>query len=290
LEYGQRVVESYGGERQVVKYDKIGYWSEVKLEIIRKYATAYSTIMARQTSIQRHVYIDAFAGAGVHISKRTGEFVLGSPLNALLVSPPFSELHFIDLDGSRVDQLREIAAEQETVHVFQGDCNTVLLEEVFPRCRFDDFRRALCLLDPYGLHLNWEVVLTAGKMRSVEIFLNFPVMDMNMNVLWHNPEKVAPEQAERMNAFWGDESWLDAAYSTEGNLFNIPEKTGNQEVADAFRRRLVDVAGFPYVPPPMPMRNTKGAVVYYLFFASPNRTGGKIVTDIFRKYRDRGAD
>jgi hypothetical protein len=38
----------------------------------------------------------------------------------------------------------------------------------------------------------------------------------------------------------------------------------------------------------MPMRNTRGAVVYYLLFASANRTGAKIVGDIFRKYRDKG--
>jgi hypothetical protein len=37
------------------------------------------------------------------------------------------------------------------------------------------------------------------------------------------------------------------------------------------------------------MRNTRGAVVYYLFFASPNRTGAKIVSDIFNTYRDRGS-
>ena len=30
------------------KYDEIGYWSEVKLDIIRKYASAYSTIMNKQ--------------------------------------------------------------------------------------------------------------------------------------------------------------------------------------------------------------------------------------------------
>lgn len=38
----------------------------------------------------------------------------------------------------------------------------------------------------------------------------------------------------------------------------------------------------------MPMRNSKGAVVYYLYFASPNKTGGKIVTDIFNTHRDKG--
>jgi len=38
----------------------------------------------------------------------------------------------------------------------------------------------------------------------------------------------------------------------------------------------------------MPMRNSQGAVVYYLHFASPDKTGGKIVTEIFNKYRDTG--
>ena len=42
------------------------------------------------------------------------------------------------------------------------------------------------------------------------------------------------------------------------------------------------------MPEPMPMRNTKGGVVYYLFFASPNEKGAKIVGDICRKYQRRG--
>jgi hypothetical protein len=35
------------------------------------------------------------------------------------------------------------------------------------------------------------------------------------------------------------------------------------------------------------MRNKQNAVVYYLFFASQNEAGKKIVTDIFRKYSQR---
>jgi len=54
-------------------------------------------------------------------------------------------------------------------------------------------------------------------------------------------------------------------------------------MADAFRRRLLDVAGFKYVPEPLPMVNSQNAVIYYLFFASHNDTGRKIVSDIFRK-------
>jgi len=273
-----------------MKYDEIGYWSEIKLDIVREYAAAYSKILSAQKkpSLQ-YLYIDAFAGAGMHLSKNTGEFVQGSPLNALLINPPFKEYHLIDWDNNKVDSLKRLTSQHVNVTIYAGDCNTLLLEKVFPRAKYEDYKRALCLLDPYGLHLNWNVMLTAGQMKSIEIFLNFPVMDMNMNVLWADPSKVDPEQAGRMTAFWGDESWRKAAYNTTGNLFGWEEKTNNEAVAEAFRQRLKKEAGFSYVPEPIPMRNTKGAVVYYLFFASQNRTGENIVTDLFMKYRNRGA-
>ena len=125
-------------------------------------------------------------------------------------------------------------------------------------------------------------------MKSIEIFLNFPIMDMNMNVLKKDPGKVDPQQASRMTAFWGDESWRQAAYSTTENLFGMEEKGNNDAVAEAFRRRLKKVAGFDYVPEPIPMRNNKGATVYYLFFASRSPVASSIVRAIFNKYRNKG--
>jgi three-Cys-motif partner protein len=259
--------------KRTVKLDEIGYWSEVKLDIVKKYAKAYSTIINAQPRIKEHIYIDAFSGAGVHISKQTKEYIPGSPLNALNIEPPFKEFHFIDLDGGKADALRKVCEAYPNSHVYESDCN----------------RRALCLLDPYGLHLNWEVVCKAGQMKSVEIFLNFPVMDMNMNVLWRDPDKVDKKQIARMDAFWGDDSWRHIAYQKTKNLFgDIEEKTGIEPVVNAYQHRLKKIAGFSYVPDPIPMRNSKGAVVYYLFFASPNETGAKIVGEIFDKYHSRG--
>ena len=272
------------------KLDEVGYWSEVKLEIVRKYAAAYSTIMNKQSGIRSYLYIDGFAGAGVHISKQTGDYIPGSPLNAMNVAPPFKEFHFIDLDGGRAESLRKLAGERKDVFVYEGDCNKMLLEQVFPRARYKDYRRALCLLDPYGLHLDWQVIQNAGQDRAIEIFLNFPVMDMNMNVLWRNPEKVQSSQVDRMDAFWGDRTWRDAAYTKIPSLFgDMEEKANNEAIAVAFQKRLREVAGFKCVPDPMPMRNTRGSVVYYLFFASANQTGAKIVSEIFATYRDKGS-
>ena len=254
---------------------------------MRAYATEYSKIMAKQGF--KHIYIDAFAGPGVHVSRASGEYIPGSPLNALLVQPPFRELHFIDADGNRAERLRQLARNQSNVFTYEGDCSDILPKKVFPRAKFEDYSRALCLLDPYNIDLSWQLVSQAGAMGTIEIFLNFMIMDVNMNVLMHNPEKVDSRQIERMNRFWGDASWQDAAYDSTGNLFGWDEKLpGNEALVFAYRKRLQDVAGFKYVPEPMPMRNTKGATVYYLFFASPNATGSKIVEHIFNKYRDRG--
>jgi len=273
---------------KTLKHDIIGYWSEVKLDIVRRYATEYSKIISAQKHISKHIYVDAFAGSGHHISKRTGGFVAGSPLNALLVEPPFPEIHLIDLDGTKADQLRKAVGSRRDVFVHTGDANQVLLKEVFPRCRYEEFHRALCLLDPYALSVDWQLIATAGKMRSIEIFYNFMIMDANMNILWRNPQKVAADQLSRMDKVWGDRTWRDAAYKKEPGLFGeIEEKTDNEVIAQAFKTRLKKIAGFKYVPDPMPMRNNKGAVVYYLFFASPNQTGAHIVEYIFEKYRKR---
>ena len=275
--------------KKALELDEIGYWSEVKLDIVRKYAAAYSTILANQSSIKGHLYIDGFAGAGTHISKTTGQDVAGSPSIAMATKPPFTELHFVDLDGSRVAELQRLSAGDKRVTIHEGDCNTVLLRDVFPRCEYSDRRRALCLLDPYRLNIDWEVLKTAGTMGTVEIFYNFMIMDANMNVFMRDPGKVAPEQAARMDAVWGDASWKTAAYRKTADLFGeVEEKEQNDEIAEAFRKRLQKVAGFKYVPKPIPMRNSKNAVVYYLYFASPNETGSRIVTDIFNTYRDKG--
>jgi len=271
-----------------LEIDEIGPWSEVKLDIVRAYAGAYSQILSAQKNPRlHHIYIDAFAGAGVHVSRSTKEFVPGSPLNALDVSPPFSEYHFIDINRARVEALQQAAKQRANVFVYDGDCNRVLLDEIFPKVLYKDFRRGLCLLDPYGLHLDWQVIYTAGQMKSVEIFLNFPIMDMNMNVLKRNLDVVPSDQAERMTRYWGDESWKEAAYSTAGNLFGYEEKTGNEAIAGAFRKRLQKAAGFKHVSQPLAMRNSQNAVVYYLFFASPKPVADRIVKDIFKKYEKR---
>jgi hypothetical protein len=74
--------------------------------------------------------------------------------------------------------------------------------------------------------------------------------------------------------------------SAQQDLFGeeVLDKTENRDLANAYCERLKEVAGFGFVANPLAMRNSRNAVVYYLIFAGPNKTGWKIVHDILRKY------
>ena len=270
------------------EYDEIGIWSEVRLAIVKEYAAAYSKILdaRRRKSIRglRWFYIDAFAGPGVHLSKATGQLVDGSPLIALKTVPAFSEYHFIDADRSRADQLRTLAGPRPDVHVYSEDCNKVLLRDVFPKVKYSDYRRALCLLDPYNINLKWEVIETAGKMESIELFLNFMIMDINRNALRRNRDSAIQSKIDQLTALWGDGSWEDAAFSSAGKLFDDPEKVPNEQFELAWRERLIKKAGFKFVSKPMPMKTKNNSVIYYLYFAAQKPVADGIVKDIFDKY------
>jgi three-Cys-motif partner protein len=272
------------------KFDEIGRWSELKLEIVEKYGAAYTTAFAgpKGRSLKKY-YIDAFSGAGVHIEKNTKRQIEGSPARALRVQPPFDHFYFIDMNAEKTAYLKTLCGNRSDVEIITQDASAYLTKELLPTIKFEKFNRALCLLDPYGLHLDWEVIQQAGRSGAVDMFLNFPVMDMNRNAIWRNPERVPQDGLDRMDRFWGDNSWRQAAYvvSPQYDLFSKPDrlKQDNDAIVAAFRERLKKVAGFSFVPEPLPMKNSNNAVIYYLFLASAKPVAEKIIEEIFSKYK-----
>jgi len=271
--------------------DQVGHWTELKLAILHEYSDAYTKIMKNQRYIKEYVYIDGFAGAGEHVSRETGDRIAGSPAIALGLPHKFSRYHFIDLDGKRVSYLNALKCDRHDVHVWEGDCNDILLNKIFPQFTYGTYRRALCLLDPYNLNPSWDVVKKAGELGTIEIFLNFMIMDANLNVLFNDPTRADDAQKNRFSVFWGDTSWETIAYQEEPpDLFGNKRlnKVTTDNIMKAYRDRLRTVAGFKYVPAPLPMKNTRGVPIYYLFFASQKEAGNRIASDIFKKYRALG--
>ena len=124
-------------------------------------------------------------------------------------------------------------------------------------------------------------------MGSIEVFLNFMIMDINRNALRRNPDKAIQSKIDQLTRLSGDETWTDAAYDTSGNLFGDPEKVSNEQFEAAWRDRLQKKAGFKFVSKPMPMKTKTNSVIYYLYFASQKPVAAGIVDDIFNKFRKR---
>lgn len=273
----------------------IGSWSEIKQEIVRQYAERYALILEsatrRRGGIKGSAYIDAFASTGTAVRRATGESIPGSVRNALDVDPAFNEYYFIDKDPAAVRRLRELTAGRPDVHVFEGDSNEVLLSEVFPRFSYERRWRALCFLDPRDIGIDWDVVVRAGQMGSIELFITFMIMDINRNLLLRAGPQLDPAERRRMRRFWGDESWDTLVYTETGiqsDLFGDEHQRYSRHqpsaVVQEYRRRLRDIAGFEHVPEPIPMRNETNADIYWLFFASNNEVGAKIADHILRSH------
>lgn len=107
-------------------------------------------------------------------------------------------------------------------------------------------------------------------------------------MLRRDPRSVYPGSIERMNNYWGDDSWKEEGFSKQGNMFGYDYKVDNETFSRAFQNRLQNIAGFKYVPRPLPMKNSMNSTVYYLFFASQNNTAMNIIENIFHKYRVLG--
>ena len=119
--------------------DRLGEWSQIKHEIVEKYAAAYTKIVSRQAAIKRMLYVDAFAGAGVAEDRETGERLRGSAIRLLEVEPQFHELHFVEQNENKAAVLQQITSFDGRVRVHRGDANDVLTRDILPRPKISAF-------------------------------------------------------------------------------------------------------------------------------------------------------
>jgi three-Cys-motif partner protein len=100
-----------------------GVWSELKLEILKQYLARFTTAAKRQS--RACVYVDAFAGTGIGVSRTTGEPFDGSPRIALQTSPPFTHLYFCEMQTPAAHLERALVSDfprDRRYRVTAGDC------------------------------------------------------------------------------------------------------------------------------------------------------------------------
>lgn len=286
----------------------VGPWAKDKLDRLRKYLNAYTTIMRKQEWCSGFAYVDAFAGPGRHELRRKSkalnfqnllidvaafshqdkdqtEFIAGSPRVALEIKFPFSVYVFIEKDPMRVAGLEEIQreyAETRNIVIRQSDCNRYLLEKLARNPKIEWAKwRAVVFLDPFGMQVPWSTLEALGRTRAIEVFLNFPV-GMAIQRMLRRSGQFTTKQREKLDQYFGSPEWFDVLYRAEPDLFGgvsaaKVEQSGHALV-NWYRERLQQVFG--HTSKAALIRNTKGGHLYYLLLATPKPRGAKIANDI----------
>lgn len=275
--------------RKVVeKVDKIGKWSEEKLNLLGKYLNSYTNIMKGQAWCKNgYYYIDAFAGTGKPKSKDEERYIDGSPLAALKIEHPFRSYIFIEQERWRIKKLEKLKEEFNNIdiEIKEGDCNRIISKDIVTKIRYENFNRGIIFLDPFGMDIEWSTIENIANTRALEIFINFPVMAINRSILINNPDKLTKDKIGQMNKFWGSPDWMSDIYKETSDLFGPRIEKASQtgeSLGNLFKNRLKEV--FPEVTFPLVMKNSNNAPLYCLIFAGHNVTGKKIVENIFKGF------
>lgn len=286
-----------------------GIWTQEKLERVRKYLAAYTKIFAKNPKAQTltTIYVDAFAGTGYRTDSRqksdqslwfqefietdVDEFLKGSARIALEVDPPFNQYLFIEQSSRYAKELSKLKAQfsNKSVDIVRTDANIYLKQW----CAEVDWRRhrAVMLLDPYGMQVEWSLIETIACTQAVDLWILFP-LGAAVSRLLTKIEPPPDEWAQALTRIFGTDEWRKVFYSKQ----KIQTLFGEEEVQvkDAdfdkigrfFVRRLKTVFA-DVAENPLPLRNSKNVPLYLLCFAASNPKGAqtaiKIAQDLLRR-------
>ncbi|MCH5373836.1 MAG: three-Cys-motif partner protein TcmP, partial [Planctomycetes bacterium] len=248
-----------------------GPWTEIKLDVLRRYLAAYTTALKKQRF--RLLYIDAFAGSGDYLPADSGTAKSGSARIAL-ETEGFSRYCFIEKNQGRFRQLELVRGEHpdEQVELFLGDANQVL-----PRLLTEldaGNWRGILFLDPYGMSFQWSTLQAIAATELLDLWYLFPIMGVYRQaaISW---TQVDEYKAAALDSCLGTPDWRTEFYrqSQQLNLFGDPpgkERFANVDAIEQFvHDRLKQV--FPAVSNPLRLPRT-GATYYSLFFAVSNQS------------------
>jgi three-Cys-motif partner protein len=280
-------------------------WTQDKLERVRKYLVAYTTIMSKRK--YKYAYIDGFAGTGYHELKQNDkanapalfpevdepeveEFLDGSARIALQVEPRFQTYIFIEKSPRKAKELEKLREEfpgrAQDIRIEKKEANGCLQELCGKSWKK---HRAVLFLDPFGMQVSWQTIKAIARTKAIDTWILFPVSAVNR--LLKKDGNIPDSWRCRLESLFGEPDWFDVFFphQKEG-LFNEPpairQKTADMtSIGKYFNKRLSSVfAGV--ASNPYSLCNSKGAPLYLLCFAAANpraaKTAIKIAQDILK--------
>jgi len=288
-----------------------GQWTDEKLERIRKYLTAYTTIFNanEQARFLSTTYVDAFAGTGHHVPSSTKnemeallwevendpeaqKFKKGSAAIALDVDPEFDNYLFIEKDPSKILELEALRSNHTTkadrISIVADEANEVLGRFA----RETDWRknRAVVFLDPYGMSVEWSTIQALGNTNGVDLWILFPLGQAVNRLLMRNQVPTGG-WADALTRCFGTDEWQDEFYEPSAQMSLLDDSPGVQKVATFesiakfFKKRLATCFSG-VAENSLSLCNSKNSPLFLLCFASANEKGSKtairIANDLLR--------
>lgn len=258
------------------------YWTEQKLAMLAEYLPRFTT--TAKNKAPRTLYLDLFAGRHRNLSRETGEEISGSPRVALDTSPQFSKVVLFELPSkaARLDADLRASYPERDLEVVPGDCNDSI-GPVLRRLERDDWQWSpiFALLDQQAAEIRWSTLELLADFRKgrfkVELWLLF-APSMLPRGLASTDHDAVERFADRITKMYGSEGWQDAYEARRRGLLTPSDL--RDELLNLFRYRLENELGYK-VTHHFEMKNTRGAPLYNMVFATDNDAGERIMKHIY---------
>ncbi len=254
---------------------KSGPWVAEKLDYLKRYIYIFETSL-HDKPWRKRIYIDLFAGPGKCLIRRTGTVLLGSPLLALTTLHPFTDYFFVDQQPANIDALKQRCSDlalHDHIQYFTGDSNIIVEEIVRQILDFDKKNIPgkysslnLAFLDPDGLELQWNTILTLARPYSMDLIIHYPQGGLNRCMA----KFYQAEEHTAVDFFFGDSEWRNL-YKKHGN---------NHRVFMDYYKGKLSALGYKEVlrddevgDEPLMRNAQKQAPLYRLLFASKHSRG-----------------
>src|SRR5262249_21906974 len=145
----------------------------------------------------------------------------GSPRVALDLPKPFTAYVFVEKSADRLVELEKLRIEysdRRRIAVRRGECNKYLLDRVAHNSEISWRKnRAFVFLDPFGMQVQWRTIEALAATKAIEILLNFPV-GMAIQRLLLRKGEFSTKQRQKLDNYFGADSWYEALYKKESTL------------------------------------------------------------------------
>lgn len=280
-----------------------GNWTAIKLEVLKKYLSAYATIL-RKTGY-KFAYIDAFAGTGyiknkskkqqkksqlINYDNEAKEYIKGSVKIALESKPKFDKYIFIELDEKKVFELSKMIENEhpellKNIKIENDDANKVIQKLC---SRNWSKHRAVLFLDPFGMEVEWSTIKAIAKTQAIDLWILFPLGISVNRMLMKRRDEIPQEWSDSLDKIFGTHDWFNLFYTKQRQetLFGVQEeikKTANfDKIATYYIKRLKEVFSG-VIENPMYLYNSTNNPIFLFCFASGNERGSKVAIKIARE-------